>query len=190
MLVLGLIGIGMGYRLTFAAVFWFGILAIIGGVGQLFDAFHHTGWKGIVWHVVIGIVYIIAGLVLIFMPVSAAFWMTLFIAISLVVTGVMRIIMAFQVRNQGSVWFWVLVTGIVSIVLGVLVYGTITPPTAEALATPEAQLEWIRSWGWVIGLFVAVELVMEGVALISIALAARSKRPAVGSAQSTAAPNA
>lgn len=179
MLVLGVIGLGMSYRLTFLAMFWFGILATIGGVGQIFDAFHHKGWKGIVWHVAIGIVYIIAGMVLIFVPVSAAFWMTLFIAISLVVTGVMRIFMAFQVRNQGSVWWWVLLTGIISIILGILVWGTITPPGPEVLATPEAQLAWIRSWGWVIGMFVAVELIVEGISLTSIALATKSNTPSI-----------
>jgi hypothetical protein len=56
----------------------------------------------------------------------------------------------------------------------------VTPPTPEALATPEGQLAWIQSWGWVIGLFVAIELILEGVALISIALAAKSSGPAAG----------
>jgi uncharacterized membrane protein HdeD (DUF308 family) len=170
----------MTYWLTVAAVFWFGILAIIGGITQLLDAFHHKGWKGIIWHVIVGIVYIIAGITLITMPVTSAFWLTLFLAIMLIVVGISRIIMSFQLRSHGSIWLFVLVSGIASIVLGVLVYGTVTPPTPEALATPEGQLAWIQSWGWVIGLFVAIELILEGVALISIALAAKSSGPAAG----------
>jgi uncharacterized membrane protein HdeD (DUF308 family) len=146
----------------------------------LIDAFHHKGWKGIVWHVIIGIVYILAGIVLIAMPISSAFWLTLFIAVALVVSGVFRIFMAFNVRDHGSIWLWVLFTGVISIILGVLVYGTITPPTAEALATPEGQLEWIQSWGWVIGLFVAVELLVEGAALIGVALAVKSSESSTG----------
>ena len=181
MLALGVIGLGMSYWLTLVAVFWFGILAIIGGGIQLFDAFHHKGWKGVVWHVLIGIVYILAGIVMIAMPIAAAFWLTIFIAVALVVSGVMRIFMAFNVRDQGPVWWWVLFTGIVSIVLGILVYGTITPPGAEQLATPEGQIEWMRSWGWVIGLFVAVELMVEGLALIALAFAAKSAAPSAGS---------
>ncbi len=180
MTVLGVIGLGMTYWLTVVAVFWFGILAIIGGVTQLIDAFHHKGWKGIVWHVIIGIVYIAAGIVLISTPVSGAFWLTLFLAIMLIVVGVSRIIMAFQLRGHGGIWFWVLLSGIVSIVLGVLIYGTVTPPSPEALATPEGQIAWLRSWGWVIGLFVAIELIMDGVALISIALGAKSVDAAGG----------
>lgn len=180
MLALGVIGLGMSYWLTIVAVYWVGILAIIGGVGQIFDAFHHKGWKGVVWHVIIGIVYIVAGILMIAMPIAAAFWLTIFIAVALVVSGVLRIIMAFNVREHGPVWMWVLLTGIISIVLGILVYGTITPPDADALATAEGQVAWMQSWGWVIGLFVAVELIVEGVALIAVAFAAKSATPTAG----------
>jgi uncharacterized membrane protein HdeD (DUF308 family) len=174
MTVLGVIGLGMAYSLTVAAVFWFGILAVVGGVAQILDAFHHKGWKGFVWHVIIGLIYIIAGVLMIAMPVASAFWLTLFLAISFIVNGVLRILMAFQIRGQGSVWLAVLLSGVVSIALGVLIYGTVKPPGAEALATAEGQLAWVRSWGWVIGLFVAIELIMEGVALIAISMRTRS----------------
>jgi uncharacterized membrane protein HdeD (DUF308 family) len=185
MAALGVIGLGMSYWLTIVAVYWFGILAIIGGGVQLFDAFHHKGWKGVVWHVIIGIVYIVAGIVMIAMPIAAAFWLTIFIAAALVVSGVLRIFMAFHVRDQGPVWMWVLVTGVISIVLGFLVYGTITPPDAETLATAEGQAAWMSSWGWVIGLFVAVELMVEGAALIAVAFAVKSSEASGGTAAAT-----
>jgi uncharacterized membrane protein HdeD (DUF308 family) len=172
--LLGLLGLGMTYWLSVVAVFWGGVLAVVGGIAQILDAFHHKGWKGIVWHVIIGLIYIVAGFAMITMPVSAAFWLTLFLALSLVVVGIVRIVMAFQIRGQGPVWVAVLLSGIVSVALGAMVYGTVTPPGAEALATPAGQLAWIRSWGWVIGLFVAIEMITEGVALISLALAAKS----------------
>lgn len=170
--VLGIIGLGMTYSLTMAAMFWFGALAIIAGVAQVVDAFHHKGWKSFIWHVLIGIVYVIAGLMMIFIPVSAAFWLTVFLAISLVATGVMRIVMAFMGRGQGG-WLVVVLSGVISIILGVMIYGMVVPPTPEALATPEGQAAWLQSWGWVIGLFVAVELIMEGLAQIVIALGVR-----------------
>ena len=177
MTLLGVIGLGMTYWLTIVAVFWFGVLAIVGGVAQILDAFHHKGWKGFAWHVVMGLIYIIAGLAMIAMPVSSAFWLTLFLAASLVVVGVIRIIIAFQMRDHGPVWIAVLLSGLISVALGVMVYGMVSPPGAEALATPAGQLTWIRSWGWVIGLFVAIEFITEGVALISLALAAKSADP-------------
>lgn len=178
MAVLGVIGLGMTYTLTVVATFWFGLLTIVGGVGQLLDAFHHKGWGSILWHVLIGVVYIIAGILLATMPVASAFWLTLFLAIMLLVVGVSRVVMAFRMRHLGAVWVGVLLSGLVSIVLGVLIYGMVTPPTAEALATPEGQLAWLQSWGWVIGLFVALELIMEGASLIVIAFAVKNLRAA------------
>jgi uncharacterized membrane protein HdeD (DUF308 family) len=174
MAALGVIGLGMTYWLTLVAVFWFGALAIVGGVAQLFDAVHHKGWQGIAWHIVIGVIYILAGVVLIAMPVSSAFWLTLFLAAALVVIGLFRSVLAFQMRGPRGFWLWVLLSGIISIVLGVMIYGTVVPPDAQALATAEGQLAWVKSWGWVIGLFVALELIMEGAALIAIAMATKT----------------
>jgi uncharacterized membrane protein HdeD (DUF308 family) len=176
MTLLGLVGLGMTYSLTVVAVFWCGILAIVAGIAQILDAFHHKSWKGIVWHVIIGLIYVVAGIAMVTMPVASAFWLTLFLAVSLVAVGIVRIVMAFQIRGQGPVWIAVLLSGVISIALGVMVYGTVTPPGADALATSEGQLAWVRSWGWVIGLFVAIELIAEGVALISLAFAAKSAR--------------
>lgn len=172
--LLGLLGLGMTYWLTVVAVFWCGVLAVVGGVAQILDAFHHKGWKGVVWHVIIGLIYIVAGVAMITMPVSAALWLTLFLSLSLVVVGIVRIVLAFQIRGQAPIWVGVLLSGIISVALGVMIYGTVTPPGAEALATPAGQLAWLRSWGWVIGLFIAIEMIMDGVALITLALAAKS----------------
>jgi len=174
MTLLGVVGLGMRYWLTIVAVFWFGVLAVVGGSAQILDAFHHKAWKGVVGHVIIGLIYVVAGFVMITTPISSAFWLTLFLAISLFVAGIVRIVMAFQVRGQGSVWLAILFSGVISVALGVLIYGTVTPPGTEALATPEGQLSWIRSWGGVIGLFFAIELIVEGVALISLAFATKS----------------
>jgi uncharacterized membrane protein HdeD (DUF308 family) len=44
----------------------------------------------------------------------------------------------------------------------------------------------MQSWGWVIGLFVAVELIVEGVALIAVAFAAKSASPPAGGGAATA----
>jgi uncharacterized membrane protein HdeD (DUF308 family) len=172
-IILGIVGLIASYWMTAVAVFWFGILAAAGGIAQIIDAFRQREWKGVVWHALIGIVYLITGFFLVTMPLAAAFWLTLFLAISLVATGVLRIILAFQVRAQGSVWLAVLLSGLISIGLGVLIYRSIVPPDAATLQTPEGMAQWLQAWGWVIGAFVSIELLMEGFAQLSIARAAR-----------------
>jgi uncharacterized membrane protein HdeD (DUF308 family) len=175
MIVLGVIGIGMAYWLTLAAVIWFGVLTIVAGVAQLFDVVHHKGWKSIVWHILIGVLYIIAGAFMIFLPVNAAFILTIVIALSFIATGIVRLVMAFGLRGSTGATIWLVLSAIVSIALGVILWSTVTPPGAEALATPEGQLAWVRSWGWIIGLIVSIELISQGFAMFSLGIVLRRR---------------
>ncbi|MDQ8730525.1 DUF308 domain-containing protein [Bradyrhizobium sp. LHD-71] len=175
--VLGILGLGMTYWLTIVAVFWFGALVIVAGAAQLIDAFHHKEWRSLALHAIIGLVYVLAGLVMVAMPVFSAFWLTIFLAASLLVAGIFRSVIAFQVREAGPLWITILISGLISVVLGFMIFGTLSHPSAEALTTPAGQAEWIRGWGWIIGLFVAIELIMEGVSLILLSLAAKPAKP-------------
>lgn len=178
MIALGVIGLGMTYTLTTIVLFWIGILVILAGAGQLIDAFHHKKWSGLIWHVIVGLVYLAAGYVLAFMPTFSAFWVTLMIAISLILTGLLRILSVFRLRGHRGVQLVVLLSGLVSIGLGIYVYQLVALPAPEVLATAEGQLAWTRSWRWVIGLFVAVELIMQGVALLAISFTAKREAEA------------
>ncbi len=154
-IVLGTIGLGMTFALTEVSIIFFGVLLIVGGVFQLFDAFKCKGWKSTLWHVLIALLYIVAGISMVSQPLMAATTLTLIIAWILIGVGVARIIMAFQLRpTQG--WFWTLFAGIISIALGVMILA-----------------EWPVSGLWVIGLFVAIELIFNGWSYVFVALAAR-----------------
>lgn len=176
MTVLGVIGLGMTYALAAAVLFWSGILAIVAGAGHLLDAYHHKAWRGVAWHVVVGAVYIFVGFMLTAMPTTSAFWLTKFIALALVLTGIMRLVIMAQMREQRGLRLLLLVSAIVSIGLGIYIYQLVASPGPEVFATPEAKAAWVRSWKWVIGLFIAIELITEGVALISISLTGRTAR--------------
>lgn len=175
MAVLGVIGLGMTYWLTILSVLWFGILALIGGIAQLIDAFKCTGWKSVASHVVLGLLYLVAGVVLVAMPVQSAWWLTLMIGAVFVVTGVLRIVMALQMRGQGSPTIWLVLSGIISIALGIMIYGIVDLPTDEAMASLDGAKGWFQEWGWVIGMFVAVEFIVHGAAMVALALAARNR---------------
>ncbi len=173
-IVLGTIGLGMTFGLTLASVLLFGVLLIIGGVVQIFDAFKCKGWKSTLWHVLIALLYIGAGAMMVADPILASATLTLFLASILVAVGVMRIFMAFQMRPAKG-WGWLLAGGIVTILLGGMIISG-----------------WPMSGLWVIGLFVAVELIVNGWTSVFVALAARSaakeeqQAPATGSATSGA----
>ena len=177
MVLLGFIGLGMTFWLTLVSTVWLGALVAVGGITQIFDSFvHHKGWRARLSHLAIGFLYLFAAAVMIFTPISAAFWLTIMLAISLIAVGLMRLYMAFQVRGRGGAWIAVLLSALISVLMGVLIFSAIVPSSDISLATPEGQTQWISAWGWIIGLIVAFELLMEGTALI--ALGAGAKRGA------------
>ncbi len=156
MVVLGVIGLYMTATFTIASVLLFGALLLIGGVARLIEAFRALGWKSVLLHILIAVVYLAAGGIALYDPVAASLSLTLFIVAMLFVTGVLRAVIALQMRPVKG-WVWVLGTAIISVLLGVLIF-----------------LQWPVSGLLAIGLFVAIELLVDGWACILIALAAKS----------------
>jgi uncharacterized membrane protein HdeD (DUF308 family) len=155
LVVLGTIGLGMAFWLTLATVFIFGVFLVIGGVVQLFQAFKCRGWQSILWHVIIGILYVLAGVVIFGNPLMASTMLTLLLGGVLIGIGIVRLVMALQHRVLKN-WIWPLIGGIAAIVLGFMILA-----------------QWPISGFWVIGLFVAIEMIFSGWSYIIIALGAR-----------------
>jgi uncharacterized membrane protein HdeD (DUF308 family) len=167
--ILGIIGLGMSVSLTLVSVLFFGWLVIIGGAFQLVEAFKVKGWKGILWHLLLGVVYLFAGGIIVYDPVGGAIALTMFIAAALIAAGVLRIILAFQLKGEPG-WWWPLVGGLLSVVLGVLI-----------------MAGWPSTALWIIGMFIAIEMISNGWSYIMIALIAKRTAKAEEEAQATAA---
>lgn len=157
LLVLGIIGLYMVGTLTIASVLWFGIFVIAGGILLLIDAFKAEGWKAKLWEILIALAYIFAGIIMVANPGKSAVWFTLFIGAFLLVSGIFRIIIGFQVRDEVKGWGWTVFGGVLSIILSFMIFA-----------------QWPYSGLWVIGLFIAIEMIMQGTSMISIALAAKA----------------
>jgi len=67
-LVLGFIGMSCVVTLTLSSTIVFGILILIGGVAQIIEAFKCTGWKSVLWHVMIAVLYILAAISILMDP--------------------------------------------------------------------------------------------------------------------------
>ncbi|MEM6846453.1 MAG: DUF308 domain-containing protein [Pseudomonadota bacterium] len=172
MLILGVVGLGMAGFLTIVTVIWFGVLAICAGIAQMIDGFRYPGWKPTVGHVLVGALYLAAGVLMVVLPVQSAWWLTLLLAATFVAVGVFRIVMAVQMK-QGGASVWLGLAGVISIALGLMVFYLVELPTDEAMATAESAATWFSQWGWVIGLFVAIDFIFNGVGLIGIGLGAK-----------------
>ncbi len=155
-IILGTIGLGMSFALTLASVVLFGVLLVAGGVIQVLDAFKCRGWKGTAWHVLIGLLYVVGGVIVMVDPVFASETFTLVLAAVLIAVGLVRAIMAFQLRPAMG-WYWPLISGLVSLGLGGVILA-----------------QWPASGLFVIGVIIAIELIFNGWAYLFVALAARA----------------
>ena len=155
-LILGIVGLGMTFALTMASVLFFGVLILIGGGLQLFESFKCKGWKSMLWHVLIAVLYILVGIEIVTNPMAASAILTLLLAFGIIAVGIVRIVMAIQLRPLKG-WIWPLLGWIVSILLGVMIAS-----------------RWPVSGLWVIGLFVAIEMIAHGWSYVFIALAAKN----------------
>ncbi len=155
-IVLGTLGFYMTFALTLASVLFFGVLILALGILQLVHTFTCKGWKSLLWHLLIALLYVAAGIDIIADPARASKVLTLVLAGILIAVGVSRILMAFQLRAAVDGWYWSLLSGLVSIVLGGMIIA-----------------QWPATGLWVIGLFVAIELLFNGWSTVFVALAAR-----------------
>lgn len=153
--LLGFIGLGMTVGLTLVSMYFFGILFIVAGIAQIADVFKSHHWKGIVGHALIAVLYVMGGAYILYDPFLASAVITTLIAWILILVGITRIIMAFVLRHAAG-WGWLLFAGLTAIILGVLIL-----------------MQWPYSALWVIGMFIAIELFVNGWTYIFMAIGMR-----------------
>jgi uncharacterized membrane protein HdeD (DUF308 family) len=154
LIVLGTIALGSALLMTVASVFFFGWLLIIGGVMEAVHAFWRKRWAGFFLDLLTGILYVVAGWMMVTNPTESAVLLTLLIAMFLVFEGVFRIVAALAARYPH--WGWVLFNGLISVLLGILIWR-----------------QWPYSGLWVIGLFIGIEMLLNGWSLVMLSLSAR-----------------
>jgi uncharacterized membrane protein HdeD (DUF308 family) len=158
LLILGCIGLGMDIMLTIVSMYFFGALLLVSGLSHFADAFKYKQWKGAIWQILIAILYMIAAGIVLYDPLLASTIITALLAWALIIIGVVRIAMSFSVRDTRG-WGWILFAGLISMLLGVLIL-----------------LQWPVSGLWVIGMFIAIDMIVSGWTYIFIAMALRAAR--------------
>ena len=122
-IIFAFIGLYMSTMMTMTTILILGIFMLIVDIVFIVESFSSPDWKGKLLNLGLVVLYIAAGVITIVNPVAAAVWFTLFLAIIfLAMIGILRIIMAFQIKNQTPAWAWVAFGGTLNIILGVLVY--------------------------------------------------------------------
>jgi uncharacterized membrane protein HdeD (DUF308 family) len=152
---IGMLAIGAPYVATDKTMIVLGALLLIAGVSEAIHAVMVRNLKGFAIHLLAAALYLLVGLFVLEDPEKTATVLTLLLAASFFVGGLLRIL--FALLQQFPSWPWVLLNGIVSLFLGVLIWRG-----------------WPASSDWVIGLFIGIELVFHGWSWVILALTVRS----------------
>jgi uncharacterized membrane protein HdeD (DUF308 family) len=137
---------------TLSVIFLFGILMMIGGILHFVAAFKiFRGGSRWLW-ALFGILYLVAGYYAFSTPVKTAIVLTNILAIFLIIAGVIRSVNAFILKPLIG-WGWILLSGLLTLATGIII-----------LMSPDAPF-------WVLGLFLAVDILFQGVNYLTLAAA-------------------
>ena len=155
MIVAGIIAMFAPWEAGLVITLVVGWAAVFNGVVQIiFGVRTHGGWR-ILLEVVLGIIYIIAGIFLLMHPVGGLLALTLVLASFLLVYGVFALVLGFQMRPHRG-WGWVLFDGIITILLGILIWH-----------------HWPFNADWVVGTLFGISIFISGVTRLMLSLAIR-----------------
>lgn len=155
-LVLGLLAIASPLVTGVAIMSVIGVLLIIGGVSQGMIAFRAGAFGPGLLLLLTGLVTLVAGGYMVSQPLAALTSITLFIAIYFLVTGVLAVSAALQIRPLNG-WGWMLANGVITLLLGLMLWQ-----------------QWPLSGAWAVGVLFGVQLISTGASLVAIGNAVRS----------------
>ncbi len=153
MLLLGIVAISSAVYMLLtgvAMIILFGITLMVAGIGELVVSFWAGQWRGATVHVLAGILYLVLGFVMLNHPVEMLTALTFIMGVAFLIGGLFRIVAAMQIKFHN--WGWPLLNGIVTVLLGILILKG-----------------WPENAPWVIGLFVGIELIFDGLAWAMLA---------------------
>ncbi len=132
-----------------------GWLLIFGGISHFISAFEGGGARQVLFQILAGVVFLLAGYYLLTHPLLALGTLTLLLAAAIFVAGICEIIAYFRLRSEQASG-WMLANGVLALVLGAMVW-----------------LQWPSSSVWAIGTLVGVNLLFTGITRLMVALTGR-----------------
>lgn len=151
MIVLGIAAIVFPFFASIASTLVFGWIFIFAGIVQIIYAFQSSGAGKVAWKLVLGALYLLAGIVVVARPLEGVLAFTLVLGITIFVQGIIQVSIAFQLRRTSPTWGWMLVSGIVGIIFGIFVWSSL--PFSAA---------------WLIGTLIGVNLLFDGAWMLTL----------------------
>jgi|SRR5882672_318555 len=154
-IVLGGLAIALPFGAGLGVTIFLGWIIVFTGGAHVASAFSHRVVGGKIWRVLLGLLYIAGGLFIVFQPGIGLLSLTLVLASLFLAEGVLLTIAFFRIRSMpGS--GWLLADGIVTLILGLLIW-----------------VRWPASAIWAVGTLLGINLIMSGVALLMFSATVR-----------------
>ncbi|OCG07109.1 hypothetical protein A9G13_09005 [Gilliamella sp. wkB178] len=157
LIVLGCLALGYQFIATVFSVYFIGSLLLIAGIAQAVHSFSIKGFGQTALWAIMGVLYIFTGLMSFFQPIAVSSALTLVISFLLIMSGFTQIFAAFNNRNLPS-WGWVLTSGIINVILGLMII-----------------TGWPNDSLWILGMFLGIDLIFQGWAYVAIGFALKNR---------------
>ena len=155
-IIVGVLAVGFAFSATLASVVMLGVLLLVAAGAQMAAAILARNWGGFALFLLLGVLYAVVGLLTLEHPLLAAEGLTLMLAACFLVGGTFRIIIALVERFPS--WGWVLFNGVITVLLGIAIWE-----------------QWPASGLWVLGMFVGIDLIVNGATWSALAAGVRSE---------------
>ena len=146
-IILGVLALALPFMAGVAATYILAANFVIGGVLMATAAFRAKGWAGALGLMMLGVVSVLAGVVIFAHPLIGLATITLFCIAGMFVAGIAKIVWTFKLPSGSGRWY-LLVSGILSIVVAAMLYSSF----------PFSAL-------WAFGVLVGINLLVEGFSL-------------------------
>jgi uncharacterized membrane protein HdeD (DUF308 family) len=156
MIVAGILAIASPLAAGVAVNLLVAWLLVFSGCAHLVFAWQRRSAGGLLWELLVGILYNFIGVYLLLRPLEGLASLTIALAIYLFLEAILEFVLGVTLRPlPGS--SWLLIDGIVTLILAVMIWRT-----------------WPSSTGWIIGTLVGISMLFSGTSCLAISFAARS----------------
>jgi uncharacterized membrane protein HdeD (DUF308 family) len=155
LLICGMLAIAMPLASSIGLVILLGWLILFAAIWHLIFAFQAKGVGGVLWQILLALIYGLAAIYMLIHPLLGVLSLTLLLGVFLLTEGVFEIIYYFNVRNTANAG-WVLFDGIITLILGGLIW-----------------FHWPSGSVGMIGTLVGISLLFSGMSRIMLSSAVR-----------------
>jgi uncharacterized membrane protein HdeD (DUF308 family) len=152
----GIVVLGDVVAATVVSTMLLGLCAILAGIVEIGHSIWTKGWGGLIWHIILGCLYMAGGIALVTGPAAGSLIVTYVLGFVLAASGIVRIVIGLRsLTNSGGV---LLLSGVFGILAGALILA-----------------QWPSDELSVIGIFLGLDLTFHGAGWVALALAAKSR---------------